>query len=377
MNARYRRESTHSYLILEKTKAPDYQMKMVWENHIEGLLRADIRSLNGTEELYYDITGKQSLYHLFLKRQMNYEDIRGVLLSIYHLCEEIRYYLLEEERILFMPEYCFYNTDTAKADWVFYERCEREAGLYEKLSEYIIEHMNHEDKKGIDIGYKFYKWVREEHFNIGRIVEYMDEHYPAKRIEEQNEGAESEKEPEKEVIFQTFSYEGKEEEEQSQGIWNSIVNKCKRMIIGNKKLLDEELQQERYEAAEREKWINKWREQKENACEDSGRTVLMAAPVRPIAGRFRNLENGEIISLPEQFPCIIGKDKKCADILLNSGAVSRVHARIYKQEEKLFLQDLNSKNGTFKNGVVLEPNEKVQLHQGDEIGFANLQYIYE
>ena len=85
----------------------------------------------------------------------------------------------------------------------------------------------------------------------------------------------------------------------------------------------------------------------------------------------------EMLEIPERLPCIIGKDKKGADIVMDSPAVSRVHARLYSQGNNLLLQDLNSKNGTFKNGIQLDVNESVVLQAGDEICFANLQYICE
>lgn len=40
------------------------------------------------------------------------------------------------------------------------------------------------------------------------------------------------------------------------------------------------------------------------------------------------------------------------------------------------MEDLNSTNGTFKNGLRLNPYEKRKLEQGDELRFGQTEFIY-
>ena len=46
-------------------------------------------------------------------------------------------------------------------------------------------------------------------------------------------------------------------------------------------------------------------------------------------------------------------------------------AKITKNGTKFFISDLNSTNGTFRNGLRLLPNETVSIEPGDEIGLGN------
>ena len=46
----------------------------------------------------------------------------------------------------------------------------------------------------------------------------------------------------------------------------------------------------------------------------------------------------------------------CARIVLSDQSVSRLHARISRDGNRFFITDLNSTNGTFRNGMRLEPN---------------------
>lgn len=77
-----------------------------------------------------------------------------------------------------------------------------------------------------------------------------------------------------------------------------------------------------------------------------------------------------------QFPYTIGKMAGCVDCVLTDDSISRLHARFEKQEGKIFLTDMNSKNGTYKNGLRMEPSETVEIEPGDEIRFGKLNYCY-
>ena len=54
----------------------------------------------------------------------------------------------------------------------------------------------------------------------------------------------------------------------------------------------------------------------------------------------------------------IGKRKEEADVVLEDMSVSRLHARIVKEKEKFYIEDLNSTNGTYCNGKLLNYKEK-------------------
>lgn len=76
------------------------------------------------------------------------------------------------------------------------------------------------------------------------------------------------------------------------------------------------------------------------------------------------------------FPFIIGKSREQADYVLEDSSVSRLHARFTLRDDVVYLTDLNSTNGTTKNGIKLEPNELVMLEADDEIAFGRVTFTY-
>ena len=80
-------------------------------------------------------------------------------------------------------------------------------------------------------------------------------------------------------------------------------------------------------------------------------------------------------NLQEQ-EALIGKKKEEADIVLEDASVSRVHAKITKEREYYYLEDMNSTNGTFKNGLRLQPYEKRRLEEGDDIRCGRVLFVF-
>jgi len=77
------------------------------------------------------------------------------------------------------------------------------------------------------------------------------------------------------------------------------------------------------------------------------------------------------------FPFLIGKQENLTDYTLSNDTVSRLHLRIDKKDDKYFLTDLNSTNGTCVNGRRLDNNETIDLRVGDMVGIADLQFIFQ
>ena len=82
--------------------------------------------------------------------------------------------------------------------------------------------------------------------------------------------------------------------------------------------------------------------------------------------------NGERWELEREL--LIGRDSSC-DIVIPVREASRFHARLLKDAQGVLLEDLDSKNGTFRNGERIE--ESIYLLDGDMIQIALVQgFVY-
>lgn len=73
---------------------------------------------------------------------------------------------------------------------------------------------------------------------------------------------------------------------------------------------------------------------------------------------------------------IIGRLENYVDYLIENNVIGKVHAEISWKEKQYFIKDLNSKNGTFINGVKLRSNTEYKIDNGDKIKFANIEYMF-
>jgi pSer/pThr/pTyr-binding forkhead associated (FHA) protein len=55
--------------------------------------------------------------------------------------------------------------------------------------------------------------------------------------------------------------------------------------------------------------------------------------------------------------------------------ISRIHARVIRRENGWFLEDLNSRNGTYVNGKLTAPGG-TPLSDGDKVRFADEGFIF-
>lgn len=84
---------------------------------------------------------------------------------------------------------------------------------------------------------------------------------------------------------------------------------------------------------------------------------------------LRALANGEEYLL--QGEMLVGREVECA-ITLNSGHISRYHAKINVSPNGVYIEDLHSTNGTFVNGQKIKG--RIRLSVGDEVAFDDITF---
>lgn len=96
--------------------------------------------------------------------------------------------------------------------------------------------------------------------------------------------------------------------------------------------------------------------------EQSGRTNMATHPPATLIVTSGKLKGRQVhLSEPEVF---IGRDDTCK-IRIASKEVSREHCVILKQDNDVLVRDLNSRNGTFVNGMII--NGVTLLRPGDTL----------
>lgn len=423
----YISDGNHNYLRINcgEERKDSYPYKMITENTIRGLLPSRIRVVDGVTFLYYEIHAKQSLYYRYEVKEIDYDALKNIFFYLCRLGEELEKYLLDFRDIVFDEKYIFQNIGTGETDFLFFPMGQDKQS-FSTFMEYIVQRINHKDSKAVQISYQLYDLSRRQNMSVKGIRELFEEEEkknfvaekPIPDLKEKPEVFDSANEYVKEIdkIAQGESAQG-------QSKWNDILIPsilcitltlmiCIKLscslsygqgtaliagIVVNIGLIIAFAVHKVWKKKENcesktDIYVNEWEEKEyHNAVEVDEQVVKAVPPViqsEECCGETvfweQEPENilcglGKYEKMTIQlnhFPFSIGKLKEEVDYAIKDSSVSRLHARFYQEGKEVYLMDLNSTNGTCKNGFRIPPNEKVILEEGDEISFGKIRFCY-
>jgi len=156
----YIKDLYNSYMVIkgEKEENTNYETHMLTYNDINGFVQCELRTYDGIELFYYDITEKKDLKKKYQSSLFSYKDVVNLLVRIFHIIESAYEYLLVENSILLEPNYIFYHTKTDEISLCYVAGYQ--ADLKEQLSElleYLINKVDYKDGEAVLFVHTFYK----------------------------------------------------------------------------------------------------------------------------------------------------------------------------------------------------------------------------
>ncbi|MCR4990316.1 MAG: FHA domain-containing protein [Lachnospiraceae bacterium] len=381
MTGSYIRDFKHNYLVIrdDRVIGQDYEIKMITKNRIDGLISCEDRMVNGEGFLYYDVTSKHVLKSVMSEELIDFETVRTLFLSIISVCSRMEKYLMYDDGLIFDPEYIFYDIETKDYSFIYYK--DEDSGNPEKLFEFLIEHLDNDDFQAVEAVYQMSDMSKRSFYAFDEVLTWFREQYEDNKADHPDNGdienivhdAEYPVSPEVPVsVPEKDRYDEweKEYEEKTKKKRErkSFFELLRGFFFKSEKEKDEdELFEEYYEET-----------YEETKADDTGDNATVFIPwVENSEHKLYGTGRGNKTHIDlSSVPVTIGKMRGAADIILNDESISRLHAKLLRNGSRFFLLDLNSTNGSYKNGVRLSPNEQVVIEPGDEIGFGKLKFIY-
>lgn len=348
-------------LLDEKPEEKRYQYCILSRGGIKGLLFCSLRYINGAAYLYYDISSKQNLKQLYGTRSIPRAWVRDFLWSLRQVRQELERFLLDAGNLLFFPGEIFQDLESNVFSFVYMPYHQGENG-FRQLLEFWVEHIDYNDDALVECVYHMF----EEYEKNGDIYLQRRLFEDAERLNdpgpeqpEKKTQCVADTEPAGEKIREPEACSCREEAEEPRKHFFAIFENKK------KKSRDRE---EDYRPEAGEPAVCRAVAEDVEFGEEYGRTVYMEEEVE-IRERPRELRTpaGKVLAVLDRPSVTLGRRKGEADLVVENISVSRLHARITEENKKYYIEDLNSTNGTFKNGLRLQPYEKRELEEGDEI----------
>ena len=464
VEAKYYRDYGHNYMILQcrqQEAVKSYQYKILTSGKIEEILKCSVRHINGTTYYYYDISSRTTLDSFYRDKKMSYAEVKDILCQIQGICEKLAGHFMEETGLVLLPRHIYYDLTTGKYIGLYYPDYEpEEPNAYKPLIDFLLEHIDTEDRKLTENIYRICEMAEEKYFFIEDALHIMEDEEEVRESLhevpwEQNREADTaeaeplgfaedvlmpeqyqEEVPTKNVLYPVLAallfagiagavavryiYDLTQREEIVLYGAAAVMGVCLLCCLASffkdgKKRSEGEMKTDR--KADGKLYSDNPRDTTLPPLDqiiDKDMNLEMAGyssnPVRPVRNEERRLRAAESDRIPgnevygntvffdesdraeyklyavdnrnkkhielKKFPCTVGKMAGCVDYVLPDDSISRIHARFDMQGEKVLLTDMNSTNGTYKNGLRMQPQETVEIEPGDEVRFGNLNYCY-
>ncbi len=176
----YQKSLNQNYLVYKNERGgEDYELRMLTENQIEYLLPLELRSIDGRDDMYYQIGSLQPLSKLYKNREMKLEDVRIILIGLTGAIAAIQEYMLDESHIVLLPEYIFIRRESREVRLLFHPFYEEDIrdGI-RGFADYLIGRIDHTEQQAVMMGYQFYRIVREDNFIIEDIIKLYQKEQP-------------------------------------------------------------------------------------------------------------------------------------------------------------------------------------------------------
>lgn len=378
LNIEYVRSLNSNYERIRLDKIPEerkYQYCILGRCQVKGLLPCSLRYINGIAYLYYNISSKQNLALLYGSRNITREWLKDFVWGLKNLQQELGRYLLDMNNILWYPEQIFQELESNVFSFLYVPYYEGDSSFM-KLMEFWVEHIDYNDEVLVDCVYRMYE-----------RLERNGEVYLLEQIFEDAGCLESVKTPE--VVCTVVEEKPMEEangavitgtDDKETEIPEQPLKEGKRGIFGifeGKRNRNRKAREEYRETMQQTMAGYAVAEETEYNKSVYGQTVYIEEKPELEERSHRLLTpEGRMLAKLDRAALMIGKKKEEAGLVLEEPSVSRIHARITYAEGYYYLEDLNSTNGTFRNGLQMQPYEKKRLDEGDEIRCGKAVFIF-
>ena len=173
--AEYRKEIDGIRLLLpdRNPTEEDYQYEMLSQNRLKDFFPVQRQFQNGIGSYVYELGVYQPLSLLYENREISYEVLRRLMISIKTAMEEVGEYLLDENGVVLDADYIYADEECREFFFVFYpplSGTEDYRDYFRKLSEFVVEHVERHDESAVDLAYEIFKEARSSRFTIHNVL---------------------------------------------------------------------------------------------------------------------------------------------------------------------------------------------------------------
>lgn len=176
---KYIRDNSNNYMMISSPEKPgeeSYQIKMLLKNTVSKFLPISLKSINNNQMYCYDISSKQPLSRMYEGNNITNDDVINIAMHISQITSIVNEYLLELDSVVLNARLMYMNISDRSLYFTYYPYGEKEFGeSLRQLFEFILEHLDHSDKKAVMLTYGIYQKILQNDYNVENLLENVIE----------------------------------------------------------------------------------------------------------------------------------------------------------------------------------------------------------
>lgn len=401
MNTNMVRDMESCYLVIDEGVELGFQQKMVLHNQIEGILQVEERRIDDRIQYYYHITNRISLREYVNRKSVTAEWIHFVFEEIILRLQKAKGYLLEQDNFVLTIDAIFLNEEGNSIELCFCEGYHTEVrSQMLGLIEFFMQTINYKDEKAVRLTYAVYKCLREDICSFDTMIHTMKDCMIENQREKYEQTAISQqREFQQEPLFMQQELEMPTEvgnmykTEKCFNIGLIILNLAFVIVCLKARLIfyqySDKINVSRVlviigVAVGINILINRFwnlmlqRNQVEivdsRLYDEQGDTIVLSNPKMTCYELKREGSNESIMLT--KFPFKVGASKELVQGIAAYPGVSKQHIIFNNTDDGVWITDLDSTNGTFLNGELIEPKREYKINKGDKITLGSVTYQF-
>ena len=402
--------------------------------HIPYFMRFEIRELDGRQTIYYRLQYRMVLKQVMQDLSFTLPQLKNMVRSIVGALETVENYILDAQGIIWKTDYTFIEINTGNLVFAYNRASKEYNGTLKEFLMSIIQRISRADGEAYLFMMQFYDLVTKPDTDITMLKEFVEDFSPAagemssymalenawKTVPEpmsetfQKVTSKSTLQEDKECRKEETAPSKSAEKDNTKGvraafliivifnvvcigalyfdlltyqyIWCLFVGLILLVLVTiaylrvTKEETPDEMMQAYFETAEVEQHILKEEEKlPDETCllvgEKQEKNSELVQENKTKELYLKHMTNQQERVKIEHSSLVIGSMREGCDYIISQIGVSRMHAKIMKKQDGIYLLDLNSRNGTYLNGELIQSGKDYKIEEGDCIAFAQSEYI--
>lgn len=171
---RYEKDMGKTYLVFWYEECyGQFEMSMLEDNCIEGLVKFEKWYINGNCEYRYDITNKNKLSAFTEYKRLTFENVKQIFKALFRTVIYLKEFLMEPGSLMLNAEFIYISD--SRVEFIFnYKESTNFTDSVSELIKFMLDKLDYSDNRAVELVYKMFDYVSCQNEKTRRLEEVFE-----------------------------------------------------------------------------------------------------------------------------------------------------------------------------------------------------------